>query len=82
MLSKTKLAVSVAIVLSNAFSASGATKHHRVTHVYPAIYNRVIPAAAGGDGRAFRIERPQSGIVTGRALGLLFEADRFLHFVF
>jgi hypothetical protein len=48
MLSKTKLAVSVAIVLSTAFSASAATKHHRATHVHPAIYNRVIPAAAGG----------------------------------
>ena len=40
MLSKTKVAVFVAIVLSNACSASAATKHHRVTHVHPAIYNR------------------------------------------
>jgi hypothetical protein len=32
MLSKTKLVVSVAIVLSTAFSASAATKHHRATH--------------------------------------------------
>jgi hypothetical protein len=51
MLSKTKLAVSAAIVLSNAFSASAATKHHRVTHGHSAIYNRVIPAAAGSGCR-------------------------------
>jgi hypothetical protein len=45
MLSKIKVALSAAIVLSNAFSASAATKQHRVTHVHTGIYNRVIPAA-------------------------------------
>jgi hypothetical protein len=47
MLSKIKVALSAAIVLGNAFSASAATKQHRVTHVHTGIYNRVIPAAAG-----------------------------------
>ena len=48
MLSKTKVALSAAIVLSAVFPASAATKHHRVTHVHPAIYNMVVPAAVGG----------------------------------
>ena len=48
MFGKTKIALSAAMVLSTAFPASAATKHHRVTHVHPAIYNMVIPAAAGG----------------------------------
>jgi hypothetical protein len=48
MLRKTKIALSAAVVLSTAFPASAATKHHRVTHVHPTIYNRVIPATAGG----------------------------------
>jgi len=48
MFSKTKIALSAAVVLSIAFPASAATKHHRVTDVHPAIYNMVIPAAAGG----------------------------------
>ena len=39
MFSKTKIALSAAMVLSTAFPASAATKHHRVTHVYPAIYD-------------------------------------------
>jgi hypothetical protein len=39
MLSKTKIALSAAMVLSIAFPASAATKHHRVTHVHPAIYD-------------------------------------------
>jgi hypothetical protein len=43
MLSKTKVALSAAVVLSTAFSASAATKHHRVTHIHPAIYN-MVPA--------------------------------------
>jgi hypothetical protein len=48
MLSKTKVALSAAIVLSNAFSASAARNHHhRVTHVHPAIYNMVAPANVG-----------------------------------
>jgi hypothetical protein len=40
MFSKTKIALSAAMVLSTAFSASAATKHHRVTHVY-----NMVPAA-------------------------------------
>jgi hypothetical protein len=48
MLSKTEVALSAAIVLSAAFPASGATKHHRVTHVHPAIYNIMVPATIGG----------------------------------
>jgi hypothetical protein len=47
MFSKTKIALSAAVVLSIAFPASAATKHHRVTHVHSAIYNIVIPTAAG-----------------------------------
>jgi hypothetical protein len=40
MFSKTKIALSAAMVLSIAFPASAATKHHhRVTHVHPAIYD-------------------------------------------
>ena len=48
MFSKTKIALSAAIVLSTAFPASAATKHHRVTHVHPAIYNTVPDTAGGG----------------------------------
>jgi hypothetical protein len=44
MFSKTKIALSAAMVLSTAFPASAATKHHRVTHAHPAIYN-MAPAA-------------------------------------
>jgi hypothetical protein len=48
MFNKTALALSAAIVLSTAFPALAATKHHhRVTDPHSAIYNRV-PAAAGG----------------------------------
>jgi hypothetical protein len=41
MLSKTKIALSAAFVLSTAFPALAATRHHqRVTHIRPAmIYN-------------------------------------------
>jgi hypothetical protein len=39
MPSKTKIALSAAMVLSTAFPASAATKHHRVTHVHPAVYD-------------------------------------------
>jgi hypothetical protein len=39
MFSKTKIALSAAMVLSTAFPASAATKHHRVTHVHSAIYD-------------------------------------------
>ena len=38
MFSKTKIALSAAIVLSTAFSASAAPKHHRV-HAHPVIYD-------------------------------------------
>jgi hypothetical protein len=48
MLSETKVALAAAIVLSIAFPASAATKHHRGTHVHPAIYNMVVPASVGG----------------------------------
>src|SRR5262252_6495649 len=39
MFSKTKVALSAAMVLSIAFPASAVTKHHRVTHAHPAIYD-------------------------------------------
>jgi hypothetical protein len=47
MFSKTKVALSAVIVLSAAFPASAATKHHRATHVHPAIYN-MVPDTVGG----------------------------------
>ena len=36
-----KIVLAAAIVLSTILPASAATKHHRVTHVHPAIYNMV-----------------------------------------
>ena len=39
MFGKTKIELSAAMVLSTAFPASAATKHHRVTHAHPAIYD-------------------------------------------
>ena len=39
MFGKTKIALSAAMVLSAAFPASAASKHHRVTHVHPIIYD-------------------------------------------
>ena len=48
MFGKTKIALSTAMVLSTVFPASAATKHHRVTHVHPAIYN-TAPAARSDD---------------------------------
>lgn len=48
MFSKTKAALSAAIVLSTAFPASAATKHDRVIHDRPAIYNRVPDTVRGG----------------------------------
>jgi hypothetical protein len=48
MFSKTKIALSAAMVLSTAFPASAATKHHRVTHVHRAIYD-TAPAARSDD---------------------------------
>jgi hypothetical protein len=44
MFSKTKIALSAAMVLSIAFPASAAFKHHRVTHVY-----NMVPAARSDD---------------------------------
>jgi hypothetical protein len=44
MFSKTKVALSAAMVLSTAFSASAATKHRRVAHAHPGIYNTTAPA--------------------------------------
>jgi hypothetical protein len=48
MFSKTKIALYAAIVFSSALSTSAATKHHRVTHVHPAIYNMVPDFIRGG----------------------------------
>jgi hypothetical protein len=48
MCSKTKIALSAAIVLSTAFPALAATKRHRVTHVRPAIHNVVPDTIRGG----------------------------------
>jgi hypothetical protein len=48
MLSKTKVALSAAIVLSTAFSASAATKHRHVTRVHPEIYNTVPDSIGAG----------------------------------
>jgi predicted amidohydrolase len=48
MFSKAKIAVSAVIVLSAAFPASAATKHHPVTHVHRAIYNMVPHTVGGG----------------------------------
>ena len=44
MFSKTKIALSAAMVLSIAFPESAAAKHHRVTHVY-----NMVPAARSDD---------------------------------
>src|SRR5215469_4766111 len=44
MFSKTKIALSAAMILSTAFPTSAATKHHRVTHVHPAIHNNAQAA--------------------------------------
>lgn len=41
MLSKTKVALSAAIVLSAAVPASAATKRHHFAHAHPEIYNTV-----------------------------------------
>lgn len=48
MFSKTKVALSVAIVLGTTFPASTATKHHRVIHGHPAIYNMFPDTIRGG----------------------------------
>jgi hypothetical protein len=44
MFRKTKVALLAAIVLGTAFSASAATKYHRVSQVDPPLYD-VIPGA-------------------------------------
>jgi hypothetical protein len=41
MFRKMKLALSAAIILSTALSASAATKHHRVTDAHAALYDMV-----------------------------------------
>jgi hypothetical protein len=51
MFSTTKVALCAAIVLSTAFPASAATKHHRVTHAYPATH---VP----GDGNCSPTHAP------------------------
>jgi hypothetical protein len=48
MFSEMKIALSAAIVLSAVFPASAATKHDRVTHVHPGIYNMVPDTSGGG----------------------------------
>ena len=49
MLSKTKIALSAAFVLSAAFPALAATKyHHRVTHIHPAMIYNMVPDSIGG----------------------------------
>jgi len=46
-----KLALSAGIVISAAFPALAATKHHhRVTHVHPAIYNMVPDTGCPANG--------------------------------
>jgi hypothetical protein len=47
MLSKTKIVLSAAMVLSTAFPVLAATEHHRVTHVDPAIYNMAPDTISG-----------------------------------
>jgi hypothetical protein len=47
MLSKTKVALSAAIIFSTAFPASAATRHHRITHLRPEIYG-TVPDTNGG----------------------------------
>jgi hypothetical protein len=46
MFNKTKVALCAVIVLSTAFSASGATTHYRVSGIDPGIYN---PDPGNGD---------------------------------
>jgi hypothetical protein len=41
MLGKIKVALSAAIVLATAFSASAATKHHRVSRAHAGLYDTV-----------------------------------------
>jgi hypothetical protein len=49
MLSKTEALLAGGIVLSTIVPSWAAAKyHHRVTHIHPAIYNMVVPAAVGG----------------------------------
>jgi hypothetical protein len=73
MFSKTKVAISAAIVLSTAFPASAVTKYHRVAHARPQIYstdptqaNRSIYNMVPGDGSCSPIHPPLcSNICTG-----------------
>jgi methionine-rich copper-binding protein CopC len=61
MFGKTKIALSAAMVLSTAFPASAATKHHRVTHTHPAIYN-TAPAARSDDIPTLDVNRSVTGL--------------------
>jgi hypothetical protein len=47
MFSKTKVALTAAIVLGSAFPALAATKHHRATSVPPANYNAAPDDVSG-----------------------------------
>ena len=40
--------ISLAMAQNGPSTGNHRPVHHRVTHVHPAIYNMVIPAAAGG----------------------------------
>ena len=44
MFSKTKIALSAAMILSAALPTSAAKKHHHITHAHPAIYNNAQAA--------------------------------------
>ena len=49
MLSKTEALLAAGIVLGAIVPSWAAAKHyHRVSHVHPAFYNMVVPAAVGG----------------------------------
>ena len=52
MFSKTAIVLSAAIVLSVGPSASAATKHHRVSHVHPSIYNSESKGCTASGGPA------------------------------
>jgi len=48
MLSKTEALLAAGIVLSAIVPWTAAKHNHRLSHVHPAIYNMVVPAAVGG----------------------------------
>jgi hypothetical protein len=51
-----KIALCVAIVLTTGFTASAATRHHRVSHVPPAYYNAVPSNYCPTDGSPCRVD--------------------------